>query len=44
MTIEALAKEVIRERTSSRLPLQRPTHPRAAKMLRRIANRMDSSR
>jgi hypothetical protein len=43
MTIENLAKEIIRERSTPRHPMQRPTHPRTAKILRRIANRLDSS-
>lgn len=43
MSMEQLAKEVIRERTASRAALQRPTHPRAAKLLRRIADRMETS-
>lgn len=44
MSIEHLAKEIIRERSTARQPLQRPTHPRAAKMLRRLADRFDSPR
>jgi hypothetical protein len=42
MSIENLAKEIIRERSTPRYPLQRPQHPRTAKMLRRIADRFDS--
>jgi hypothetical protein len=38
---EHLAKEIIRERSAQRRSLQRPTHPRAAKVLRRIADRFD---
>jgi hypothetical protein len=42
MTIENLAKEIIRERSTPRYPLQRPTHPRTARVLRKIADRFDS--
>lgn len=36
---EYLAKEIIRERSTHRFPTQRPTHPRTARVLRRIADR-----
>lgn len=39
---EHIAKEIIRERSTHRMPTQRPTHPRTAKVLRRIADRFDS--
>lgn len=38
---EALAKEIVRDRTTKRVPSQRPTHPRAAHALRRLADRID---
>lgn len=41
---DEIAREIIRERAAaSRLPRRRPTHPRAARMLRRLAERMDAS-
>lgn len=43
MSLEHLAKELIRERSTHRPPMQRPTHPRTAKVLRRIADRLDAS-
>lgn len=43
MSIEHLAKEIIRERSMPRQPMQRPTHPRTAKVLRGIADRIDAS-
>lgn len=41
---EQLAREIVRERSTHRFPTQRPTHPRTAKVLRRIADRLDSPR
>ncbi|MBA2444343.1 MAG: hypothetical protein H0V49_03310 [Nocardioidaceae bacterium] len=41
---EHLAREVIRERTKPRLPTQRPVHPRAARVLRGLADRIDRDR
>lgn len=38
---QALAREVIRDRTTSRGAVARPTHPRMGRALRRIANRLD---
>ena len=38
---DTLAKEIIRERTDRRVHTQRPSHPRAARMLRRLAQRLD---
>ncbi len=38
-----LAKEIIRERTSHRVPTMRPSHPTAARALRRLAERLDST-
>jgi hypothetical protein len=38
---DTLAREIIRERTNHRVPTQRPSHPRAARMLRRLAERLD---
>lgn len=41
---EHLAKEIIRERATSRERLQRPTHPHAARVLRRLADRFEGPR
>lgn len=41
---DQLAQELIRERTSHRTATQKPTHPRTATMLRRLANRLDGTR
>jgi hypothetical protein len=38
---EQLANEIIRERSTRPYPTQRPTRPRTARVLRRIAERMD---
>jgi hypothetical protein len=38
---DSLAREIIRERTNHRVATQRPTHPRAARMLRRLAQRLE---
>ncbi|MEJ7741898.1 MAG: hypothetical protein WKF73_04715 [Nocardioidaceae bacterium] len=40
---DQLARELIRERTSHRFPTQRPSHPAAARALRRLAKRLDST-
>ena len=40
---DQLAKEIIRERTAHRVATQRATHPRTARLLRRLANRMDQA-
>ncbi|MGI8578904.1 MAG: hypothetical protein ACR2KG_13545 [Nocardioidaceae bacterium] len=39
---DQVANEVIRERTSRRVATQRPTHPRTARILRRLANRLEA--
>jgi len=36
-----LAREIIRERVAARKNLRRPTHPKAAGVLRRLAERME---
>lgn len=41
---EQLAKEVIRERSTQRYAMRRPTHPRAARVLRRLADRFEDPR
>ena len=41
---DQLAKEIIRERTHPRDAMRRPAHPRAARMLRRLAERFDEPR
>lgn len=41
---DQLAKEIIRERSHSRVTMKRPQHPRAARMLRRLADRFDEPR
>ncbi len=40
---DQLAKDVIRERTVHRFPTRRPTHPRTARALRRLAQRLDQT-
>lgn len=40
---DQLAKDIIRERTSSQQHLKRPSHPRAARVLRRLAERFDQT-
>lgn len=40
---DQLAKEIIRERISHKVATRRPTHPRAARALRRLATRLDSA-
>lgn len=39
---DQVANEVIRERTTRRTATQRPTHPRTAGVLRRLANHLDA--
>jgi len=41
---DQLAKEIIRERSTRRETMRRPTHPRTAKVLRRLADRLEQSR
>jgi hypothetical protein len=41
---DQLAKEIIRERSTRRETTLRPTHPRTAKVLRRLAERLEQSR
>jgi hypothetical protein len=41
---DQLAKEIIRERTTQTVVTRRPTHPRTAKVLRRLADRLEQSR
>ena len=36
-----LAREIVRERSLPRTATRRPTHPRAARALRRLAERME---
>jgi hypothetical protein len=38
---DQLAKEIIRERSTHRYVTRRPTHPRAARVLRRLAERFE---
>jgi hypothetical protein len=38
---DILAREIIRERTDHRVHTRRPSHPRAARLLRRMAQRLD---
>lgn len=39
---EQIARQIISERVAVRSASRRPTHPRAAVMLRRLAERIDS--
>jgi hypothetical protein len=41
---DELAKEIIRERSSHRYATKRPTHPRTARVLRRLAERFEDPR
>jgi hypothetical protein len=41
---DQLAKEIIRERTTHPVVTRRPTHPRTAKVLRRLADRLEQTR
>ena len=36
-----IAREIIRERSRPRVAVARPTHPRTARMLRRLADRAE---
>jgi hypothetical protein len=38
---DQIAKEIIRERSTRRYATKRPTHPRTARALRRLAARFD---
>jgi hypothetical protein len=38
---DILAREIIRERTAHKVHTQRPSHPRAARLLRRVAQRLE---
>jgi hypothetical protein len=41
---DQLAKEIIRERSTQRAAMRRPTHPRTARVLRRLAERLERLR
>jgi hypothetical protein len=41
---DQLAKEIIRERSTHRFVTRRPTHPRTAKVLRLLAERLEQAR
>jgi len=41
---DQIANEIIRERVTPRTKMQRPAHPKAARMLRRWAERLDETR
>jgi hypothetical protein len=43
MLDDHVAREIIRERVAARKSLRRPTHPKAAGVLRRLAERLDGS-
>ena len=38
---DQVAREIIRERSQRRVATARPTHPRAARVLRRLADRVE---
>ena len=38
---DQVAREIIRERSQRRVATARPTHPRTARVLRRLADRVD---
>jgi hypothetical protein len=38
---EEIAREVIRDRTTHKTAMQRPSHPRTARALRGLADRLD---
>jgi hypothetical protein len=40
---EDVARQIISERVAARRASRRPTHPKAAGMLRRLAERLDGS-
>jgi hypothetical protein len=39
--LDQIAREIIRERSQRRVAVARPTHPRTARMLRRLADRVE---
>jgi hypothetical protein len=41
---DQLAKEIIRERSSHPFATKRPTHPRTARVLRKLAERFEDPR
>ncbi len=41
---DQVAREIIKERTQSKAATRRPSHPRAARILRRLADRVDNDR
>jgi hypothetical protein len=41
---DQLAKEIIRERSTREVVMRRPSHPRTAKVLRRLADRLEQTR
>lgn len=36
-----VAREIVRDRVTARLPLQRPRHPRTARVLHKLAYRIE---
>lgn len=38
---DQIAREIIRERSQPRVAVARPSHPRMARMLRRLADRVE---
>jgi hypothetical protein len=40
---EQVAKEIIRDRSSHQHHMKRPSHPRTARVLRRLAERFDTN-
>ncbi len=40
---DQVAREIIKERTQHKDATRRPTHPRAARMLRRLADKADGN-
>ena len=43
-TTEELARQIVRERSHQRVVMRRPKHPRAARVLRKLADRLDTDR
>ncbi len=41
---DQVAREIIKERTQRRETTKRPAHPRAARLLRRLADKADGAR
>ncbi len=41
---DQVAREIIRERTEHKTVTRRPAHPRAARILRRLADKAEGSR